>query len=180
MGQEYELAVEGRAYLLRPDTPKEGLMRQPRAGETEDELSEPLSSNARESNLIMRPPRVTPNTNYILEATEYAQQQGKFLDFHHAAYKAYWEDREDLGDLTVIQGLARAVSLDADELMERLANHHYSETVMGQYQEALKYGIQGIPTFLVGNLIFTGAHPYEIFKSAMNKVLEGGAESPAA
>ena len=180
MGQEYELAVEGRAYLLRPDTPKEGLMRQPRSGETEDELSEPLRSNARESNLIMRPPRVTPNTAYILEATEYAQQQGKFLEFHHAAYKAYWEDREDLGDLTVIRGLARAVSLDDDELIDRLASHYYSETVMGQYLEALKYGIQGIPTFLVGNLIFTGAHPYEIFKSAMNKVLEGGAENPAA
>ena len=112
MGQEYDVAVEGRAYLLRPDTPKEGLML--------------------------------------------------------------------LGDLTVIQGLARAVSLDADELMERLNNHHYSETVMGQYQEALKYGIQGIPTFLVGNLIFTGAHPYEIFQSAMTKVLEGDAENPAA
>ncbi len=180
MGQEYDVAVEGRAYLLRPDTPKEGLMRQPRAGETENELSEPLRSNARESNLIMRPPRVTPNTNYILEATEYAQQQGKFLEFHHAAYKAYWEDREDLGDLTVIQGLAKAVSLDSDELMERLANHHYSDTVMGQYQEALKYGIRGIPTFLVGDLIFTGAHPYEIFKSAVTKVLGGEAQNPAS
>ena len=51
---------------------------------------------------------------------------------------------------------------------------------VGQYQEALKYGIQGIPTFLVGNLIFTGAHPYEIFKSAMNKVLEGESENSAA
>ena len=175
MTQDYDVAVEGRAYLLRPDTPKEGLMRQPRTGETEDELSEPLRSSARESNLIMRPPRVTPNTHFILEATEYAQQQGKFFEFHRAASKAYWEDRADLGDLTVIQGLARAVSLDSDELIERLANHHYSDTVMGQYQEALKYGIKGIPTFLVGNLMFTGAHPYEIFKSAMSKVLEGAA-----
>ncbi len=168
--------MEGRAYLLRPDTPKEGLIRQPRNGETEDELAEPLRSNAKASNLVMRPPKVTPNTNYILEATEYAQQQGKFLEFHHAAYKAYWEDRQDLGDLQVIEGLAKAVSLDSDELIERLNNHHYSETVMGQYQEALQYGIQGIPTFLVGNLIFTGAHPYEIFQSAMKRVLQGGEE----
>ena len=102
MVQEYDISVEGRAYLLRPDTPKEGLLRQPRAGETADELSEPLRSNARESNLIMRPPSVTPNTAYILEATEYAQQQGRFLEFHHAAYKAYWEDGKDLGDLAVI------------------------------------------------------------------------------
>ena len=172
MGQEYDITVEGRAYLLRPDTPKEGLLRQPRAGETADELSEPLRSNARESNLIMRPPSVTPNTVYILEATEYAQQQGKFLEFHHAAYKAYWEDGKDLGDLAVIEALAQDVSLNSTELLERLENHYHTSAVMGQYQEALQHGIQGIPTFLVGNLVFTGAHPYNIFQEAMKKVLE--------
>jgi len=35
-------------------------------------------------------------------------------------------------------------------------------------------GISGIPTFLVGNLIFTGAHPYNIFKSAMERFLTEG------
>ena len=171
MGQEYDIIVEGRAYLLRPDTPKEGLLRQPRDGETADELSEPLRSNAREANLIMRPPSITPNTGYILEATEYAQQQGKFLEFHHAAYKAYWEDGKDLGDLAVIEVLAQEVSLNSAELMERLENHHHTAAVMEQYQEALQHGIRGIPTFLVGNLMFTGAHPYNIFQAAMKKVL---------
>jgi predicted DsbA family dithiol-disulfide isomerase len=44
---------------------------------------------------------------------------------------------------------------------------------MEQYQQALQYGIRGIPTFVVGNLLFTGAHPYEIFTSAISKVLAG-------
>ena len=163
--------MEGRAYLLRPDTPKEGAARPPRPGETEDELSEPLRSQAQDAGLIMRPPSVTPNTMYVLEATEYAQQQGKFLEFHWAAYKAMWEDRQDLGDLAVIESVARSVELDSHELMERLDSKYYSETVMGQYQEALQYGISGIPTFLVGNLLFTGAQPYNIFKSAIDRVL---------
>ena len=163
--------MEGRAYLLRPDTPKQGAPRQSRPGETEDELSEPLRGQAQEAGLIMRPPPVTPNTMYILEATEYAQQQGKFLEFHWAAYKAMWEDRQDLGDLAVIEGIAQSVGLDSAELIERLECKHYTETVMGQYQEALQYGISGIPTFLVGNLMFTGAHPYDIFKIAMDRVL---------
>jgi predicted DsbA family dithiol-disulfide isomerase len=163
--------VEGRAYLLRPDTPKEGLLRQQRSGETEDELSEPIRSQVREANLIMRPPQVTPNTMYALEATEYAQQHGKFMEFHHAAYKAYWEDHQDLGQLAVLSDVARSVGLDADELMERLESHQYSAQVMEQYQEALQYGIRGIPTFVVGNLLFTGAHPYDIFKSAMSQYL---------
>ena len=119
----------------------------------------------------MRPPLVTPNTMYVLEATEYAQQQGKFLEFHWAAYKACWEDRQDLGDLAVIEAVAQSVGLNSTELMERLESSYYSATVMGQYQEALQYGISGIPTFLVGNLLFTGAQPYDIFKTAMDRVL---------
>ena len=157
--------------MLRPDTPKEGAPRPPRPGETEDELSEPLRSQASEAGLIMRPPPVTPNTMYALEATEYAQQHGKFLEFHRAAYRAFWEDRRDLGDLSVIESIAQSVDLDSVELVQRLESKYYEETVMGQYQEALKYGISGIPTFLVGNLLFTGAQPYNIFKSAMDRVL---------
>ena len=108
---------------------------------------------------------------YSLEATEYAQQQGKFLEFHKAAYRALWEDRQDLGDLSVLEGVAKSVDLNSTELLERLKSKEYSSTVMGQYQEALQYGIRGIPTFLVGNLMFTGAHPYDVFKSAMEQVL---------
>ena len=172
MSQDFNIAVEGRAYLLRPDTPKEGKLRETRAGETEDELSDPIRSQVREANIIMRPPKVTPNTMFALEATEYAQQHGKFLEFHHAAYKAYWEDGQDLGDLAVIEQVAKGVNLDSAELITQLENHDYTATVMEQYQEALGHGIQGIPTFVVGNLLFTGAHPYDIFKSAINQFLK--------
>lgn len=157
--------------MLRPDTPKEGLLRQQRSGETEDELSEPIRSQVKDAGLVMRPPLVTPNTMYALEATEYAQQHGKFMEFHHAAYKAYWDERKDLGQLNVLAEVAKTVSLDADEMIECLETHELSNKVMGQYQEALQHGIRGIPTFVVGNLMFTGAHPYDIFKSAMNQFL---------
>ncbi|PKB58081.1 MAG: hypothetical protein BZY83_08965 [SAR202 cluster bacterium Casp-Chloro-G2] len=174
MANDYNIQVEGKAYLLRPDTPKEGAERPPRPGETEDQLAEPLRGQAAEAGLIMKPLRRTPNTLYSLEATEYAQQHGKFLEFHHAAYKALWEDRQDLGELEVLHKVAHEVGLDADEMVTSLEEKTYAETVMGQYQEALKYGISGIPTFLVGNLLFTGAHPYNIFKSAMERYLTEG------
>lgn len=172
MAEEYNIAVEGRAFLLRPDTPKEGAARNARSGETDTELAEPLRGYANEAGLIMRPPPKTPNTLYALEATEYAQQQGKFLEFHRAAYRALWEDGRDLGDLAVIEEIGDEVSLDSGELIKSLEGQQYSTTVMEQYQEALKHGINGIPTFLVGNLLFTGAHPYNIFQAAMQRVLQ--------
>ena len=163
--------MEGRAYLLRPDTPKEGVRRERRPDETPDKLRPPLGDYAQEAGLVMRPPPVTPNTMYALEATEYAQQQGKFLEFHRAAYQAYWSEGQDLGELKVLEEVARAVGLDSAELRQRLESNYYTETVTGQYQQALGYGIQGIPSFLVGNLLFTGAHPYPVFQAAMKRVL---------
>ncbi len=176
MAKEYDVVVEGRAYLLRPDTPKEGVARAPRPGETENELSAPLRDYAKEAGLIMRPLKRTPNTMHILEATEHAQQQGKFMEFHQAAYKAMWEDGKDLSDLSVIGEIAEGVSVDSGPLIAALEAGEHTAIVMEQYNEALQHGIRGIPTFLVGNLMFTGAHPYEIFQSAMKRVL--GEEDP--
>ncbi len=116
MAEEYDIAVEGRAYLLRPDTPKEGTLRQPKPGQNGNELDEPLKSHAEEAGLVMRRPRLYPNTMYSLEATEYAQQQGKFMEFHKAAYKALWEDGKDLGDLSVIGSVAESAGLDPCDL----------------------------------------------------------------
>ena len=157
--------------MLRPDTPKEGADRPARPGESPDELSEPLRGQARDSGLVMRPPSRTPNTLYSLEATEYAQQHGKFIEFHHAAYKALWEDGKDIGQIEVLEGIANSVGLEGEDMSRALESGTHSQTVMAQYREALQYGINGIPTFLVGNLLFTGAHPYPIFKQAMERFL---------
>ena len=126
---------------------------------------------------MMKPPRVTPNTMYALEATEYAQRHGKFMEFHQAAYQSFWSDGKDLGDLEVISGIADGVGLDSADMVRDLEERKLSSVVMGQYQEALKYGIRGIPTFLVGNLLFTGAHPYGVFQEAMSRVLGAGEDA---
>lgn len=114
---------------------------------------------------------------YALEATEYAQRHGKFMEFHQAAYQSFWSDGKDLGDLEVIIGIADGVGLDSADLVRHLEERKLSSVVMGQYQEALKYGIRGIPTFLVGNLLFTGAHPYGVFQEAMSRVLGAGEDA---
>ena len=119
----------------------------------------------------MRPPPKTPNTLYSLEATEYAQQHGKFLEFHQAAYQAFWQDRQDLGQIETLTQIATTIGLDGNDLAQNLHQGAHSQTVINQYREALQYGIKGIPTFLIGNLMFTGAHPYPIFQQAMQRYL---------
>ena len=159
--------VDVQAYLLRPDTPREGTPRQPRPGEEDGQLGEPLRTYAQESGLVMRRSSVTPYTLYALEATEYAQQQGQYDAFHHGLYKVFWEDQKNLGDLEVLQEVAEGCGLNWPELSQRLESGYYRETVMTQFQDAMDLGIRGIPAFLIGNQLFTGAQPYDVFKLAM-------------
>jgi predicted DsbA family dithiol-disulfide isomerase len=119
----------------------------------------------------MRRPSIVPNTTLALQATEYAQQQGLFDPFHRAMYRAYWEDGKNLGDLEVIREVAEECGLNWTELEQRLESGFYQETVIGQYQEALSLDIRGIPAFLIGNILFTGARPYEVFKAVAEKAL---------
>ncbi len=172
MASEYDIAVEGRAYLLRPDTPLEGIPRQPSPEGSDNLLSEPLKSQAESAGLVMRRAPKTSYTLYALEATEHAQQLGLFDPFHRAAYKAYWEHGKDLGDMDVIRDLALQCSMDWDDLSGKLESGYYRETVLSQYREAMDLGIRGIPAFIVGNQLFTGAQPYEIFKLAVARARE--------
>ena len=172
MREEYNVQVLGKAFILRPDIPKGGTLRPPRTGESGDQLSEPLRSFAEQAGLVMRRSTMSPYTMYALEATEYAQQQGQFDAFHLATYKAYWEDLKDIGDIAVIQELALGCGLDWPELAGRLDSGYYRDTVLGQYQQAMNLGIRGIPAFLIGNQLFTGAQPYDTFKLAIARARE--------
>ena len=126
----------------------------------------------------MRRPSLTPYSMYAMEATAYAQEQGCFDTFHRAAYKALWEEDKNLGDLAVIQELAEGWGLDWPELSRRLESGHYRAALQAQFQQAMDLGIHGIPAFLLENILFTGAQPYQVFRTAAQRALgqheEGG------
>ena len=119
--------MEGRAYLLRPDTPKEGAPRAPRPGESEDELSEPLRSQAEEAGLIMKPPPLTPNslcTPWKQPST--LSSKGNFWNSTKPLTRLCGKISKTLETCTVIGAVAESVGLNSTELLERLKSQEYS------------------------------------------------------
>ena len=171
--EEFPIQITGKAFLLRPDIPPEGKARpQSSDGPADSELREPLRTNAIETGLTkMRRPPITSYTLPALEATEYAMEQGKFQEFHRACYQAYWEDMQDLGKLEVLESIAKGCGLDWPELEERLKSGYYRDEVIRQYVEGRKLGFQGIPGFIIGNVEFAGAAPYEVFRVAAQRAM---------
>ncbi|MBI4497633.1 MAG: DsbA family protein [Chloroflexi bacterium] len=173
--QEYPVAVDVRAFFLRPDIGPGGMVRPSRPGEAEpgQPVTGHLGEMAQQAGLIMRRAPKTSYTRPALEATEYAKQHGRLDAFHKLLLKAYWEDGQDLEDRAVLRAAAEAVGLDPEDLERHLNAGTYGDAVEEQMDEAQQLGITGIPAFIVGEkYLFMGAQPYEFFKMVVERAIQ--------
>ena len=165
------MQIDYKSFYLRPDTPEEGIVRKPREGsEPGTLLTGRLGDAATEAGLTMRRAPITPNTRLAFEASEFAKDEGLFEQFHDVCYEAFWEEGVNLGDLSVLQMLGERVGLDAQKMKDSLDTAKYTAQAVTQYEEALGLGIRGIPSFIMGKYLFSGAQPYEVFKNVAEKV----------
>ncbi len=125
----------------------------------------------------MRRASITPATRLALEATEFAKEQGAYEPFHRITYRAYWEDSKNLGDLQVLLTLGEQAGLNVAKLEEALKDRRYEARVMEQYEEAQSLGINGVPAFVVGRYLFTGAQPYDLFQKVAKMALAEQAQA---
>lgn len=163
-----------KAYFLHPEIPPEGQTRALRPGESRNDkrLGEPLRSLAEESGLVMCRSKRVPYTRLAQAATEYAKSVGLAERFHRVAYRAYWENGTDLGDMDALQGLAEEAGLDWPKLEHKLQTGEYDRLLQDQHDEALRIGIWAVPGFVVdGRFWFTGAQPIEMFRAAAKRAL---------
>lgn len=180
MKRDYPVSVEWKAFELRPGTPPQGIVRAPRPGDPEpgQPVTGHLGDMAQESGLVMRRAPVVPFTRPVFEAAEYAKAQGRFDEFHWAAFKAYWEDGKNLGDTAALKEIAYGSGLDPEGLKSCLETNQYTKTVEEQIEEAHHYGITGIPAFIIGKYLFMGAQPYEFFQKVVEQVQKEAASPP--
>ncbi|MDA1258057.1 MAG: DsbA family protein [Chloroflexi bacterium] len=173
LAAEFDIEFDFRAFMLHPEIPPEGKVRDRRPGEPEEGLSPRIAQLAEEEGIVMRRASLTPYTIHAQAITEYSKQFGKADEFHHAAYKALWEDGANLGDFDVLEGIATGVGLDWDDVLPRLETREYDRLIQDQFDEAIQLGVTGVPGFLIDDRFwFTGAQPMEMFRLAARKALE--------
>lgn len=161
-----------RAYFLHPEIPPEGQLRRQRSFEPPGQKPR-WQAYADEDGLVMRRAELTPYTRLAQAATDYAKSFGKADAFHHAAYRALWEDGANLGDLAVLEGLATGVGLDWADLGPRLRAGVYDAVIEQQHDEGLRIGVEGVPAFVVDRLFyFSGAQPMEMFRLVAKRALD--------
>ena len=114
-----------------------------------------------------------PNSNFALQAAEYARSKGKIEAYHHLLMESYFTHGKDIGRIDVLCELGRQVGLNATELEEAIVHKLFQEKLDQDAEIARKNNIHSTPTFIINDqYLITGAQSIDKFRQAFNEILE--------
>jgi protein-disulfide isomerase len=108
-----------------------------------------------------------PGAEISAEAAQCAKDQGKFWEYSDILFEN--QGKASMDDL---KGFARELGLDMTQFSECLETRKYKEKVDSEFQEALRIGIYGTPTFFINDQVVVGPRSFEEFKQMIDIELQ--------
>ena len=172
--KNYDLEVEWRPFEIHPETPKEGtdLNNLPYPEEYLDMMKANIKKLADDVGISLKLSDKLPNSRLALYLSEFARKNGKFDDFHKLVFDSYWKDGKDIGDQAFLLGLAETIGLNRNDMLEYINSEEPKSELTKSLKDLKQYGINGVPTFIIGDKIVVGAQPYDVFKKVIENILQ--------
>jgi predicted DsbA family dithiol-disulfide isomerase len=114
------------------------------------------------------------HTNTVLahELLHHARERGLQLEMVERLLSAYFTEGRHVGRVDDLVDLAAEVGLDADDARAALTSHRHLEDVRADQAQAVAYGIQGVPFFVIDERFgISGAQDPSVFASALGEAL---------
>lgn len=117
---------------------------------------------------------IHPNAQKTAEASECANEQGKFWEYHDKlfTYQADWEALTGEALDAKLSEYAVAVGIDSAQLLECVSTNKFADKVAEDIAEGTNVGVDGTPATFINGIRISGAVPYEEFKAEIEKALE--------
>ena len=168
---EFDVEVEWWPYELHPETPA--------AGRHVDELIAPSSRAEASRSMIkelaaaaglpMQSNRWVANSRQALALAEFARDQGKFEQVHHALFSAVFAEAKNIGDPDVLLEIATTAGLDLEKWQAESAD--YSELVGRTTAIARQQGFTSTPTMIFNEqMMVPGAQDLEIYRDVLQRL----------
>ena len=110
------------------------------------------------------------NTVKAHELLHFAKAKGRQLEMSERLFAAYFEEGRHVGRTDDLVDLAAEIGLDRDEAHEALSSGTYLAAVAADKEQALAYGISGVPFFVVnGRLGVSGAQDPAVLVEVLQK-----------
>ncbi|KQV24885.1 MULTISPECIES: DsbA family protein [unclassified Microcella] len=174
-----QVEVTYRSFELAPDTPVdfEGTpidylsQRKGISPEQAQQMVDRVSGIAESVGLDYHYDRIH-QTNTVLahEMLHFAKAQGKQVELKERLLLAYFTEGRHIGRADELADLAADVGLDRDAAAAALAEHTYLPDVKADMAQAVAYGIQGVPFFVIdARYGISGAQDSTTFLAALQQ-----------
>ena len=182
LGLEDKIEIEWQPFELNPDMPAEG--ENLRAHSARKYGTTPEGSIKARASLAQVAGELgfkfdyyddmkmvnTRDTHILLE---YAKEQGKQHELKIRLFEAFFSHQQDLSDPKVLAEALEDVGLNAEEALAKLNNPDAREKVAKEEAFWQSMGISSVPTVVFNrSTAVTGAHPTEVFKQILTKLVE--------
>jgi len=166
------LRVKWIHFPLHPDTPAEGRSLEDLfAGRGYD-----LEKRQAEMRARMQAEGLPYGKRTMTYNSRLAQELGAWADtlpggeaIHDALFRAYFVEAKNIGDPEVLVEVAAAIGLPAEKAREVIEQRTHRAAVDADWEKSRRYGVTGVPTFVIGNRGVVGAQPYEILEELVRQ-----------
>jgi predicted DsbA family dithiol-disulfide isomerase len=169
---EHNVKIEWVHFPLHPDTPPEGrALADLFAGRNRDLAAMQAQMKARMTaeGLDYGERSMTYNSRLAQELGKWADTQPGGEAIHDALFRAYFVDARDISRLDVLLEIAGQVGLPVDAAREVLEQRTFKAAIDADWALSRRYGVTGVPTFVVGRHGVVGAQPYEMLEQLVTQ-----------
>jgi predicted DsbA family dithiol-disulfide isomerase len=170
---EFGLEIDWHGFQIHPEWPAEGMpaseYRRGMDPETRRAIWTRIEALAEQAGVTMKPPELLTNSRLALEAAEFAKERGKEEAFEGRVYRGYFNEGLNIGNQGVLGELAADVGLERDELDLALESNRYSLRLKNNALIAHERGVDGVPTFFIGEYPLVGAQSEEVMRQIMHR-----------
>jgi predicted DsbA family dithiol-disulfide isomerase len=152
---EHNVKIEWVHFPLHPDTPAEGQsLEQLFAGRNVDRKA----------------------MHAQMKARKWADTQPGGEALHDALFRAYFVETRDISRPEVLLEIAEGVGLSREGAREVLEKRTFRDAVDDDWELSRRYGITGVPTFVIDRYGVVGAQPYEALEALVQKARQSRPE----
>jgi len=170
---EHDVKVEWVHFPLHPETPIEGgrSLTDLFAGRNVDRTAMHAQMKARmdAEGLPYGERTHTYNSRLAQELGKWADTQPGGDALHDALFRAYFVEARDISQPAVLLEIAGRVGLPVDAAREVLEQRTFKAAVDADWALSRRYGVTGVPTFVVGRHGVVGAQPYEVLEQLVKQ-----------
>jgi protein-disulfide isomerase len=109
---------------------------------------------------------IHPHAQKAAEATECADDQGKFWEYHDAVFA-----NQSAIDVESLKGYATELDLDTGAFNDCLDSGKHQGEVENDLQDGRGAGVSGTPAFFINGQLVSGAQPFSVFQQILDQLL---------